>query len=634
VTTLYKNDAYSYLASAITTVGQTTITLLSGTGDRFPVVTGSDDAYITLETAAGVQEILKITARASGSDSLTVARAQEGTTAVTWLAGSLVEQRLTAGELAAFARTDIAQTFTDIQTINANSASPALLINQLGAGNALTIEDTTSPDSTPLIVDASGRLVVGHTAALATFNDSARTPNFQLIGTSTTTGGFGMAMFNNTTTTTATLRLARSRGTSVGSYTKVNGTTDLLGSVEFQGADGVDFIRGARIYAVSAGTASTGVVPTSLVFETQTTGGVDTVALTLNQAQAATFAGTVTVSTLTSGRLPLVSTAGLVTDSPTYTYTNTASLRNILISADGSTNVNFLAENTNSSGGAAILAARAGGAGGAGSAYVIVNALGTGDAYVLFQVSNVQDWTAGIDNSEVGDPYVISASSTLGTSNVLSITTAGAQTRAAVAFASLPAAASNAAAEIRVTDVGPSGYGSLWSSNGTVWKPINGQLKIYQQNTRTSVAGGGAETIVGQYLMPAGFLKTNDRLRLFMSSSKAGTTTTCVWKVYVGTAGTTADALITGMSGTIMAAANLAVGSITDIKVMSATSIQKMGVGNTGTAGYAATGNTAAAAATTISNVSNALYLTVTLTPGATDAVACEDMMLEYLSAL
>lgn len=45
-------------------------------------------------------------------------------------------------------------------------------------------------------------------------------------------------------------------------------------------------------------------------------------------------------------------------------------------------------------------------------------------------------------------------------------------------YANLPAASSNAGNTVRVTDVGPSGAGSLWISDGTIWRPLNGQVVL------------------------------------------------------------------------------------------------------------------------------------------------------------
>ena len=45
--------------------------------------------------------------------------------------------------------------------VDANSASAAVRITQTGAGNALVVEDSTSPDATPFIVDALGKVLAG-----------------------------------------------------------------------------------------------------------------------------------------------------------------------------------------------------------------------------------------------------------------------------------------------------------------------------------------------------------------------------------------------------------------------------------------------------------------------------------------
>jgi hypothetical protein len=47
--------------------------------------------------------------------------------------------------------------------IAVNSASDAVRINQTGAGNALVVEDSTSPDSTPFVVSATGSVGIGTT---------------------------------------------------------------------------------------------------------------------------------------------------------------------------------------------------------------------------------------------------------------------------------------------------------------------------------------------------------------------------------------------------------------------------------------------------------------------------------------
>ena len=93
---LFRNNAFSTLAAGISS-SATTLTVTAGHGDRFPVAGGSDWFVITLEDSAKNIEVVRCTARSAGSNTLTIVRAQEGTTARAWLAGDIVSLRLTAG---------------------------------------------------------------------------------------------------------------------------------------------------------------------------------------------------------------------------------------------------------------------------------------------------------------------------------------------------------------------------------------------------------------------------------------------------------------------------------------------------------------------------------------------------------
>ena len=92
------NNASTRLATPITALS-TTITSESGGGDKFPI-TGDDVYYpMTLVASDGSLEIVRCTARSG--DTFTVERAQEGTTAKDFTAGSVVELRFTAGAVEA-----------------------------------------------------------------------------------------------------------------------------------------------------------------------------------------------------------------------------------------------------------------------------------------------------------------------------------------------------------------------------------------------------------------------------------------------------------------------------------------------------------------------------------------------------
>jgi len=86
----FKNNAVGTLTSGIG-AGDTTIVLTAGHGARFPSLAGSQYFRARLRKASGVYENIKATARTV--DTLTVVRAEEGTSATTFSAGD--EIRLT-----------------------------------------------------------------------------------------------------------------------------------------------------------------------------------------------------------------------------------------------------------------------------------------------------------------------------------------------------------------------------------------------------------------------------------------------------------------------------------------------------------------------------------------------------------
>ena len=88
-----KNNASGTLATAIN-ASDTGIVLTTGNGASFPALGASDYFYATLESTGGTFEVIKVTARSG--DSMTVVRAQEGSTANSFAAGSRIELRVTA----------------------------------------------------------------------------------------------------------------------------------------------------------------------------------------------------------------------------------------------------------------------------------------------------------------------------------------------------------------------------------------------------------------------------------------------------------------------------------------------------------------------------------------------------------
>jgi|GEM_PF-3466329 len=94
----FSNFAASTIAVGLAP-GDVTIALTGGTGARFPTLGVGDFFYAVLENSSLAREAVQVTARTG--DTLTVVRAQEGTTALSWVAGDSIAQRVTAGSFAA-----------------------------------------------------------------------------------------------------------------------------------------------------------------------------------------------------------------------------------------------------------------------------------------------------------------------------------------------------------------------------------------------------------------------------------------------------------------------------------------------------------------------------------------------------
>ena len=91
---ILKNNASSTLATAISA---SDTGLVVADGSRFPVLGAGEYCYATLVSTGGTTEVVKITARVSNS--LTVVRAQDGSSAASFAAGALLEMRVNAASV-------------------------------------------------------------------------------------------------------------------------------------------------------------------------------------------------------------------------------------------------------------------------------------------------------------------------------------------------------------------------------------------------------------------------------------------------------------------------------------------------------------------------------------------------------
>jgi hypothetical protein len=159
--------------------------------------------------------------------------------------------------------------------IAANSTTDGLRITQTGTGNALLVEDAANPDSSPTVIDADGRLILGSTSSVTVPNYGGTASGFALQTVGTASSGVGyvghsFGMFNNSTAG-AGIFAVKSRNGTVGSHTIVN-SGDKLFAITAAGSDAANYIRAADISFEVDGTPGTNDMPGRLVFSTTADG--------------------------------------------------------------------------------------------------------------------------------------------------------------------------------------------------------------------------------------------------------------------------------------------------------------------------------------------------------------------------
>ena len=309
---LYKNNAASTLASGINTTA-TSIVLASGGGAKFPAVTGSDFFYLTILDGGGNFEIVKVTVRTV--DTLTVVRAQEGTTALTFASGVICELRITGGLLDQF-KSDTATSITSSNVTNAlgftpyNASNPSGYITGITSGNVTTALGFTPYNATNPsgyisgITSANVTTALGYTPYNST-NPSGYITNSALSGylTSASASSTYLPLSGGTVTGAITFAAGQTwptfnQSTTGSAATLTTGRTiALTGDVTYTSGS----FNGSANVTGTATLANSGVTAGTYTKVTVDAKGRVTVGASLASADLPTYTGTITSSQVTTG---------------------------------------------------------------------------------------------------------------------------------------------------------------------------------------------------------------------------------------------------------------------------------------------------------------------------------------------
>jgi hypothetical protein len=192
---------------------------------------------------------------------------QLGNTVSTLNNMTLANVTVTSGNVTSINVTDV--NVSNSAVISVNTSGDALRITQTGAGNAFVVEDSTNPDSTPFVIDASGNVIKGATAAITSL--SGITPGSQVVGTSLSPSSFGLFNYSNSSNA-GFITFAKSRNASIDGQTIVADGDNLM-TLRAYGSDGTNFIQASQIRTEVDGTPGTNDMPGRLVFSTTADGG-------------------------------------------------------------------------------------------------------------------------------------------------------------------------------------------------------------------------------------------------------------------------------------------------------------------------------------------------------------------------
>lgn len=302
VTINFATDAnYSITASGATPQQwQYAVIRMTDTG---PVLTNARDVIWPDKTRRGSFVFVNSTAQI-----LTVKRT--GQTGVAVAAGSTTILRDDGTDVISvidYSPTLDGFTSTGIGVIDVSSTSPALRVTQRGTGSAIRVEDSTTPDASPFVVDNNGMTLVGYDTAIAIGGNSSYKYQQYALDTST---GISLQRYS-ANGGGVTMAVGKSRGATFGAFDTVTDTTQLF-SLDVHGSDGTDMgTAGARMRLTVDGTPASDIVPTKWEWSTMNVAGSFAVRFSISAAGIVAVTSSQAASSTTTGALTVTGGVGI-----------------------------------------------------------------------------------------------------------------------------------------------------------------------------------------------------------------------------------------------------------------------------------------------------------------------------------
>ena len=192
------------------------------------------------------------------------------------------------------------------------TAGDALTINNTGTGNCLVVEDSAKPDATPTVIDATGRIITGHTAALTLAGYTTRMQNHDV-------NGVMYARWSNDAGAETALH-AKSRSATIGSFSIVT-TGDVVADNLFAGDDGTAMVLAGYHRFQITGTPAVGNIQGKHMWATRNIAGALATRMELSSEGLLSVTGGIALSSgvldlpnYTTGTRPTAATGNMIYD--------------------------------------------------------------------------------------------------------------------------------------------------------------------------------------------------------------------------------------------------------------------------------------------------------------------------------